>query len=162
MLAILDGIGIGQYEDGDMVRKANTPTLDWLAANSLAVAPWILFLIIFLWTPPHFWALALYLKEDYKRVNLPMLPVVKGDDATLKQIWYYSLALVALSLTLYAVGSGVLYLVAAVALGVVFIRKSFMARKYKSITHERGLFRFSIVYLLALFLALIVEGLVGP
>jgi len=141
---------------------AMAPVIAWVAASgSLAIAPCLLFLIIFLWTPPHFWALALCLKEDYEKVNLPMLPVVKGDEATLTQMYYYTLALVAISFGLLAYGMGLLYLVVAAVLGAVFIRKAFTARKYRTLALERGLFRYSIVYLFVLFFAIIVEGIVA-
>jgi protoheme IX farnesyltransferase len=97
------------------------PLIAWAAATgSLAMTPWILFLIIFFWTPPHFWALALCLKEDYRAANLPMLPVVKGDAATLRQIFYYTMVLVAISLSLLLIQFSWLYLLAATLLGGVF------------------------------------------
>ncbi len=140
---------------------AMAPVGAWAAATGqTAVAPWLLFLIIFLWTPPHFWALALYCKEDYIKARLPMLPVVKGDDATYKQILIYTYALILVSLAVFAVGAGWLYLVAAVGLGGYLLKKAFMARRLKTVPAMRGLFGFSIVYLFALFLALIADILV--
>jgi protoheme IX farnesyltransferase len=121
--------------------------------------PWILFGIIFLWTPPHFWALALYLKDDYRKVDLPMLPVIKGDEATLTQIWYYTLAVVAISLSLLWWAPGILYAVAAVYFGAMFINKSFIARRDRTESSERQLFGYSILYLFALFFSIIIEGL---
>jgi protoheme IX farnesyltransferase len=135
------------------------PVIGWAAAaNNLALAPWLMFLIIFLWTPPHFWALAMYLKEDYVKVRLPMLPVVKGDAFTLRQIWYYTLATVVVSLALAVLGGGWLYGIAAALLGLLFVRKAFVALKAPSKQAEFGLFKYSIVYLLALFASLIVGG----
>ncbi len=140
---------------------AMAPVGAWAAATGqTAVAPWLLFLIIFLWTPPHFWALALYCKEDYIKARLPMLPVVKGDDATYKQILIYTYALILVSLAVFAVGAGWLYLVVAVGLGAYLLRKALMARRLKTVPAMRGLFGFSIVYLFALFLALIADFLV--
>lgn len=140
---------------------AMAPVGAWAAATGqTAVAPWLLFLIIFLWTPPHFWALALYCKEDYIKARLPMLPVVKGDDATYKQILIYTYALILVSLAVFAVGAGWFYLVAALGLGAYLLRKALMARRLKTVPAMRGLFGFSIVYLFALFLALIADFLV--
>lgn len=143
------------------IAGAMAPVGAWTAATgSMDIAPWILFLIVFLWTPPHFWALALVCKDDYRRVRLPMLPLIKGDEATWKQILIYTLALVAASFSLIAFGGGWLYLVAAFLLGGVFIRRTFLARKLKTERLTRGLFGYSIVYLLGLFLAIIVDGLI--
>ena len=140
---------------------AMAPVISWAAAaNSLSPEPWLLFLIIFLWTPPHFWALALYLKEDYKKVDLPMLPIVKGDDATLKQMVYYTLALVVISLSLALFKSGIVYMAVATILGAVFIKKTVAVKNSKSREHERGLFRYSIVYLFCLFSIIIIEGVI--
>ena len=137
------------------------PLIAWAAATGgLALTPWILFLIIFFWTPPHFWALALCVKEDYKRVGLPMLPVVKGDEVTLRLIFYYTLALVVISLALLLTSVGWLYVIAAALLGGLFIKKSYETRKHPSLGRERGLFGYSIVYLLALFSAIIVDALI--
>ncbi len=140
---------------------AMAPVGAWAAATGqTAVAPWLLFLIIFLWTPPHFWALALYCKEDYIKARLPMLPVVKGDDATFRQILIYTYALILVSLALFAVGAGWLYLVIALLLGGYLLKKAMVARRLKTVPAMRGLFGFSIVYLFGLFLALIADILV--
>ena len=88
------------------------PLVGWAAVTgNLGLIPWLLFGIIFLWTPPHFWALALMIKEDYAEVDVPMLPVVKGEEATVKQIWIYSWLVVPCSLLLmYPVGNlGIVY-----------------------------------------------------
>ena len=138
---------------------AMAPVIGWAAAaNSLTFEPWLLFLIIFLWTPPHFWALALYLKEDYKKVNLPMLPIVKGDDVTLRQMLYYTIALVVISLSLVLFRSSLFYFTVAIVLGAIFIKKALAVKKSKSHQEERGLFKYSILYLLGLFLTIIVDG----
>ena len=140
---------------------AMAPVISWAAAaNSLSIEPCLLFLIIFLWTPPHFWALALYLKEDYKKVNLPMLPVVKGDDVTLTHMLYYTISLVIISITLALFNSGIAYLTVAIILGSVFIKKALTTKKSKSHQQERSLFRFSIVYLFGLFFVIIIEGII--
>ncbi len=141
---------------------AMAPLISWAAATGgLEVTPWILFLIIFFWTPPHFWALALCLKEDYRRVKLPMLPLVKGDRATLKQIFYYTVALFVISLSLLLFTAGWFYLVVATLLGLLFIRCSYLARRHATLALERRLFGYSIVYLLCLFAALIVDSQVS-
>jgi protoheme IX farnesyltransferase len=137
---------------------AMAPVIAWAAAaGTLTYVPWILFLIVFLWTPPHFWALALYLKDDYRAVDYPMMPVSRGDDVTFRHMVVYSIALVAISLVLYDIG--IFYVVVAAALGGQFLRKVLAAQKAQTIESEQRLFRFSIVYLFALFLTMIVEGL---
>ncbi len=141
---------------------AMAPVGAWAAATGqTAVAPWLLFLIIFLWTPPHFWALALYCKEDYIKARLPMLPVIKGDDATFRQILIYTYALILVSLAVFAVGAGWFYLVVALGLGGYLLKKAMVARRLKTVPAMRGLFGFSIIYLFGLFLALIADILVG-
>jgi protoheme IX farnesyltransferase len=141
---------------------AMAPVGAWAAATGqTAVAPWLLFLIIFLWTPPHFWALALYCKEDYIKARLPMLPVVKGDDATFRQILIYTYTLILVSLAVFAVGAGWFYLVIALLLGGYLLKKTIVARRLKTVPAMRSLFGFSIVYLFALFLALVADILVS-
>ncbi len=141
---------------------AMAPVGAWAAATGgTAFAPWMIFLIVFLWTPPHFWSLALVYQHDYERVGLPMLPVVKGDDHTLTQILQYSVALVAASFAPLLFGSGVLYAIIAAVLGVLFIHKAVLARRSKTKPSIRGLFHFSIVYLLTLLVGLIVDKLVA-
>ncbi len=138
------------------------PVIAWAAAaNTVGIAAWLMFLIIFLWTPPHFWALALYLQDDYRKVKLPMMPVIRGDLATLRQMWFYTLAMVFVTLVLGAFGTGWLYLVSAVLLGIFFMRKAFSALKCRTRQAEFSLFKFSIIYLLALFFVVILEGLFG-
>jgi protoheme IX farnesyltransferase len=138
---------------------AMAPVGAWAAAtNSMAVAPWILFLIVFFWTPPHFWALALFCKEDYVKAKLPMMPVIKGDDHTLQQMFNYALVLVAVSLSLIFFHAGLVYAAAAVVLGWFFIKKTYEAKKHKTEKLIRGLFGYSIIYLFALFLAMIVDS----
>ncbi len=141
---------------------AMAPVGAWAAATGhMAVAPWIMFAIVFLWTPPHFWALALFCKDDYIKAKLPMMPVVKGDDHTLRQMFVYTLALVAMSLALIYFQSGILYGMAAIVLGFFFIKKAYHVMRIKSEKLIRGLFGYSIVYLFALFFAMIIDSLIG-
>ena len=136
------------------------PVGAWAAATGrMDLIPWIMFLIIFLWTPPHFWALALFYKDDYVKSKLPMLPVIKGDDITLKQILIYSVVLVLSSLTLMLTGSGWLYLVVALVLGYYFIKKSIIANKSRKEKDYRSLFGYSIVYLFGLFIAMVLDNI---
>jgi len=140
---------------------AMAPVIAWAAAaGNLALTPWLLFLVIFLWTPPHFWALALYYQDDYREVKLPMMPVVAGELSTLRQMFGYSILLVLVSFALlfYA---GWLYGVVAVVLGAWFLHRCLVALRTRARQAEFALFKFSIVYLFALFGALIVEGLAG-
>lgn len=138
---------------------AMAPVGAWAAATGhMAVAPWIMFAIVFLWTPPHFWSLALFCKDDYIKAKLPMMPVVKGDDNTLRQMFVYTLALVAMSLTLIYFQSGLFYGVAAAILGFFFIKKAHHVMKNKSEKLIRGLFGYSIIYLFALFFAMIIDS----
>lgn len=137
---------------------AMAPVGAWTAATgSMAVAPWIMFLIVFLWTPPHFWALALFCKEDYVKARLPMMPVVQGDDHTLKQMMWYAILLVVVSICLVFFQAGMLYLLCASGLGTLFVRKTYQAMRSRSEKSIRGLFGYSIVYLFALFLSMIVD-----
>ena len=139
------------------------PMIGWAAVTGAVSWEGVaLFLIIFLWTPPHFWALALYRSRDYERAGVPMLPVVKGAAETRRQILLYSLSLLPVSLLPVALGfGGALYAVSALALGVGFI--FFAWRVFRSTEgHEgdrvaRQLFTYSILYLFALFSALLVE-----
>jgi protoheme IX farnesyltransferase len=141
------------------IAGAMAPVGAWTAATGeFALAPWILFLIIFLWTPPHFWALAAFRTEDYKKSGLPMLPVVKGIDFTMKQILIYSIMLVATTLSLYWLYSSWIYLLVALIAGSLFLKKSFRAKKEQTDKQFRGLFGYSILYLFALFFTIIIES----
>jgi heme o synthase len=123
----------------------------------------MLCLIIFLWTPPHFWALALYRTEDYRRAGLPMLPVTHGAEFTRLQVLLYTLVLFAATLLPYVYGmSGPVYLAAAVVLGAVFIAYAWQLFRRYSDTLARKTFRFSIVHLSLLFAALLVDHYLGP
>src|SRR5947207_2569321 len=138
---------------------AMPPVLGWAAVtNDVAPQALLLFLIIFVWTPPHFWSLALYRRDDYARARLPMLPVTHGPRYTQLQIVLYTLVLFAVSLMPYVIRmSGVPYLIAAIALGAAFVHHAFKLYRASSDALARRTFRYSIVYLAALFSALLVD-----
>jgi len=138
------------------------PAIGWAAVTgSLSLAPLVLVAIIFLWTPPHFWALALFRSEDYARAGVPMLPVVSGKRTTRWNILGYTLALVPAGLAPAFIGlGGPLYLAAASLLGVAFLWQSVSALRETDATREpaaRRLFGISLIYLFALFAALLCE-----
>jgi protoheme IX farnesyltransferase len=141
------------------------PMIGWAAVTgSVSIESVLLFLIIFMWTPPHFWALALYRCRDYERVGVPMLPVVAGPAETRRQIWLYSLVLVVLALVPSFIGmAGVAYLIAAVGLGAMFLYLAWRVRKItegrEADAAARRLFGFSILYLFLLFAVMLVEHL---
>jgi len=119
-----------------------------------------LFLIIFFWTPPHFWALALYRTEDYARAGIPMLPVVAGDTSTRRQILLYTLILVPLGIAPWALGySGPLYGVTAVVTGAIMLLLGWQVLRESRPVEKacRRLFAFSILYLFLLFAVLLIE-----
>jgi protoheme IX farnesyltransferase len=138
---------------------AMPPVLGWAAvANDVAPEALLLFLIIFAWTPPHFWSLALYRAKEYAKAGLPMLPVTHGGKYTRLQIVLYTLALFAVSLLPYAIRmSGWLYLIAATALGGIFIGYAVLLYRRYSDALARRTFRYSIFYLAALFSALLLD-----
>jgi heme o synthase len=138
---------------------AMPPVLGWAAvANSVAPDALLLFLIIFVWTPPHFWSLALYRTKDYASAGLPMLPVTHGPEYTRLMIVLYTTALFAATLLPYAVRmSGMVYLAAAVALGAMFLERAVRLYRRYSDALARRTFRFSILYLAALFSALLLD-----
>jgi protoheme IX farnesyltransferase len=131
------------------------PLVGWAAATgSLALPALALFLIVFLWTPPHFWALALLIKRDYAAAGIPMLPVVRGDRETTRQIVLYSLALVAFTVVPFAAGwFGAVYLVAALVLGAAFIWLAMRLWRSLSPARASALFHYSLLYLALLFVA---------
>ena len=137
------------------------PLVGWAAATGQITIPaLLLFLIVFLWTPPHFWALALLIKRDYEAARIPMLPVVRGDAETARQIIWYSLVLFAATLLPFAWHTaGVLYLVAAVVLGAVFLRLAWRLRRETTPPRARALFHFSLLYLALLFVAMAIDPL---
>ncbi|BAN21970.1 heme o synthase [Caballeronia insecticola] len=138
---------------------AMPPALGWAAVTgALPGDAWILVLIIFVWTPPHFWALALYRRKDYENAGLPMLPITHGEKYTLLNIFLYTLVLFAVTLMPYISGmSGVVYLASAVALGAGFIGYAWKMYREYSDALARRTFRYSIVYLSLLFGALLVD-----
>jgi heme o synthase len=137
------------------------PMIGWAAVTgSLSLEPILLFLIIFFWTPPHFWALALYRTDDYARAGIPMLPVVSGDTNTRRQILIYTIVLVPLGLAPWLLGySGALYGATAIATGAIMLGLGWQ------VLHERppidrasrNLFAFSVLYLFLLFAVLLIE-----
>ncbi len=139
-----------------------SPVGAWVAATGqMAVDPWILFLIIFLWTPPHFWALALVYKDDYRLAKLPMMPVVKGDDSTYKQILIYTWLLVVASLALVINEQlGWVYILLAAALGMLYLQKTYQVMKNRTEPQLKGLFGYSIIYLFGLFAVIIADSLI--
>ena len=140
------------------------PMVGWAAVTGdVALGSVVLFAIIFMWTPPHFWALALYRQDDYKRAGVPMLPVVAGNRETRKQILLYSILLMPVSAAPWVLDvSGMIYVVTAVILGAVFLGLAVLVRVNDTERHARALFAFSIFYLFGLFAALLADGLIGP
>jgi heme o synthase len=139
------------------------PLVGWAAVTGdLGLMPWLLFALIFLWTPPHFWALALMIKEDYAEVGIPMLPVVEGEVATVKQIWIYSCLVVPCSLLLmYPLGNlGLIYGAIAIYLGYKFLYKAWeLKQDPTSNPLARGMFKYSIFYMMLLCVAMIIDTL---
>ena len=131
----------------------------WAAVTgSLSLAPWVLFAIIFFWTPPHFWALSIRYREDYERAGIPMLPVVMGEEVTLHNIGLYSLQLVAVTLVLFPTGDmSLFYFGAAVVLGAGFLWGAWRLRTHSD--EAMRFFGYSNVYLTLLFGAVAIDGL---
>jgi len=133
---------------------AVTGTLSWVA--------WLIFAIVFVWTPPHFWALALMIRDDYAKVGIPMLPVVAGNEATVRQIWFYSLVLVPTTLLLvYPLhATGIVYGAIAIALGGLFILKAWrLLHNPGDRTLAKDLFLYSISYMMLLCLSMVIDSL---
>ncbi|MGB3695708.1 MAG: heme o synthase [Spirulinaceae cyanobacterium] len=139
------------------------PLVGWAAVTgNLSWAAGLLFMIIFLWTPPHFWALALMIRDDYAQVNVPMLPVVAGEEATVKQIWLYTLLVVPATFGLiYPFGGlGVVYGVVATVLGYIFLRKAWQLKQAPTDKQlAKSLFKYSILYMMLLCTAIVVDCL---
>lgn len=141
------------------------PLIGWVAATGeITLMPVLLFAIIFMWTPPHFWALALFVQSDYAKVGIPMLPVVAGEAATRRQILIYSVILLPLSLLPWWIGgTGTLYAAAAGALSTLFlllaVRVGLRRRSGEgdAMKPEKQLFAWSVIYLFALFAALVAD-----
>jgi len=138
---------------------AMPPALGWAAvAGEVPMEAWLLVLIIFMWTPPHFWVLAMYRREDYAASGLPMLPITHGMKYTGLQVWLYTIGLAATTLLPFAVGmSGLIYLAAAIPLNAIFLRHSWRVHRNYSDMAARKTFTWSIVYLSLLFAALLVD-----
>ncbi|MBA3834459.1 MAG: protoheme IX farnesyltransferase [Sphingomonas sp.] len=145
------------------------PLIGWVAVTgSVSLLPVLLFAIIFLWTPPHFWALSLFVRSDYAAANVPMLPVVAGLPATRRQIAIYSVVMAIAAVAPWALGlTGWIYGISAAALSIVFVAMAFAVARNKAtepsqMGPERRLFRFSVFYLFALFLALVADRWLLP
>ena len=144
------------------------PLIGWAAATGdVTLMPILLFAIIFLWTPPHFWALSLFVRSDYANAGVPMLPVVAGLAATRRQVVIYTVPMIAAAIAPYALGyAGRVYGVASIALNLVFLGLALRVGASGTddpaqMTAERKLFSYSIVYLFALFGALVADRFVG-
>jgi protoheme IX farnesyltransferase len=138
---------------------AMPPALGWAAiANQVSMEAWILVLIIFIWTPPHFWALALYRRDDYAKSGLPMLPITHGPEFTRFHVWLYTIALAATSTLPYVVGmSGLIYLASACVLSGIFLWYAWQIYRHYTDIIARKTFAYSIIYLSLLFAALLVD-----
>lgn len=136
------------------------PVVGWVAiTGSLDLPALYLFAVIFFWTPPHFWALAMLIQKDYERANVPMLPVVAGTEATVQSIFMYSLVLVALSLVFATTSAvGWVYVGIGAVLGAIFLALAWQLKQDFSLRRARGLYLFSLLYLALLFLAMIVDS----
>jgi len=141
---------------------ASAPLIAWAAVTGRMDLPAVLLAsIIFLWTPPHFWALSLYRRDDYERAGIPMLPVTDGEPETRRQILLYSLVLVASTMVVAPLsGLGLLYTVSAAVLGALFVAGAMRLYMKPSVPHAQGLFRYSILYLFVLFLMMSIDALV--
>jgi protoheme IX farnesyltransferase len=146
------------------VPGAMGPLIAWAAmTGTVAAAPVAMFALIFLWTPPHVWALAIKLKDDYARAGIPMLPVVKGVDETTRQIFIYTVVMVLatlllpLAVSVFTAGSS--YYALAVVLGAVFLVWTLVLWKRRPVLPTMPLFRFSIVYIAALFVGMVVDAM---
>ena len=137
------------------------PVVGWAAVvGGLSIEPLILFAVIFMWTPPHFWALALFRNDDYRRAGVPMMPVVAGELETRRQILIYAIILAPLAVTPALIGMASLaYGILATALGINFVRLSWVLYRRPDDAASKRLFAFSILYLFLLFLALVIDRL---
>lgn len=135
----------------------------WAAVTgTLSPTAWLIFGIVFVWTPPHFWSLALMIRDDYAKVGVPMLPVVAGEEATVWQIWWYTLVTVAATfLLVYPLHSvGIIYTIIALCLGAVFIRKAWqLLQNPQDRSLAKGMFLYSISYMMLLCLGMVIDSL---
>ena len=138
------------------------PVIGWAAVTgTLDPGAWAMFLIIFLWTPPHFWALSLFCSDDYKRANIPMLPVVSGQEETKRQIFIYTVFLTASTYLPYVLGtSGVLYVGLVSVLNIIFFYLTIRVLADNSKGADKKLFSYSILYLFLLFLGMMAEKVI--
>ncbi|MFM7470303.1 MAG: heme o synthase [Nodosilinea sp.] len=138
------------------------PLVGWAAVTGdIPLAAWLFFAIVLIWTPPHFWGLAMLIQEDYAKVNVPMMPVVMGDAATARQIWYYTLVLVPLTIMMtFPLGvTGAVYTLVALVLGGWFIKKAWALLQQPSDRDlARSLFKFSILYMMLLSAGMVVDS----
>ena len=139
------------------------PLVGWAAVTGeLSLAAWLFFAIVFIWTPPHFWALALVIQDDYAKVGVPMLPVIAGDEATAKQIWAYTLVLVPITLlmTVPLHATGWVYGAIATYLGWIFIKKAWgLLQSPSDRDQAKSLFKYSILYMMALSAGMVIDSL---
>lgn len=139
------------------------PLVGWAAVTGeLSWAAWLFFTIVFIWTPPHFWGLAMLIQDDYAKVNVPMMPVIVGDYATARQIWFYTLLLIPLTLmmTLPLGATGWIYAIAAVALGGLFLKKAWVLMQSPSDRDlAKDLFKYSIFYMMLLSASMVIDSL---
>jgi protoheme IX farnesyltransferase len=127
--------------------------------GDVGLSAWLLFAIVFYWTPPHFWALALILERDYAAAGVPMLPVVRGVTETKRQILLWTIVMVGVSILPVASGmAGVTYLVGALVLGAVFIVLAALLARDPGIGWSRATFHYSLLYLALIFVALVVDA----
>lgn len=140
---------------------ATPPLIGWLAAGGelLTPLPWLMFLLIWLWTPPHFWALALNVQDDYRKAGIPMLPQIKGEAATHRHIAAYSLGLVVLPPLFCSSGSGYHVLVIGTLLNLLLLRLVWQLFRQTGIQAPRRLFAGSLLYLLAFMALLVLDAL---
>lgn len=140
------------------------PLVGWAAVqNSLDPAAWLMFAVIFFWTPPHFWALALYKCKDYTKANIPMLPVIKGNDVTKRQMMFYLLILISLTLSAVLLNKPafeMIYFLSAFILGGIWLYKTHRLLRSDGIEHAPDVFKFSLYYLALLFLAMVIDTFV--
>ena len=137
------------------------PMIGWAAVTGdVTLFPVILFMIIFIWTPPHFWALSLLIKDEYKNAGVPMLPVTSGAALTKTKIIIYTIIMCVIALTPYLAGfSGKLYLIVALVLNAIFLYYAANILRDKTTKYARKTFLFSILYLFTLFLALVIDAI---
>jgi protoheme IX farnesyltransferase len=142
---------------------ASAPLIAWVAVTgSVDTSAVLLSAIVFLWTPPHFWSLALYRRDDYARAGVPMLPVTHGEGETRRQILLYTLVLVPMSIVLWPLGmSGWVYGIPAVLLGLMFIGLAWRLKRKPSTPRAVALFRYSILYLFVLYVFMALDAVLS-